>query len=223
MGEGYKPADVNIGRLMTRTNWDDLFALFLEVHNCKPDGKSVVPCFPGAGYCGCGKPHDVCDQEWKDKGYKGSSHGPIAKPRFEKLSNDPKYLLVLAGAARIGGFRGHGKKILPGDVLSAVTTAMENYRRNLDGGHSGAVGAGAPKLCSATSTEQVLSETQGAGECIGGGGLGLWCRGRNGRKAPSSLTKLEYLDRECALDALVNDADERPAPIEFGLGGDAPV
>ncbi|MAV11925.1 MAG: hypothetical protein CL861_00440 [Cyanobium sp. MED843] len=156
----------------------------------------------------------MCDQEWKDKGYKGSSHGPIAKPRFEKLSNDPKYLLVLAGAARIGGFRGHGKKILPGDVLSAVTAAMENYRRNLDGGHSGAVGAGAPKLCSATSTEQVLSETQGAGECIGGGGLGLWCRGRNGRKAPSSLTKLEYLDRECALDALVNDADERPAPIE---------
>ena len=232
--------------------------------------KGVYHCFPGGGHCRCGTDLNVCRKAWQERGFKEVRHGQLPKPLATKISSDPKYLVVLAGVARIGGLLGHDTKILAADVKAAVVARMATYRQQqpppraapkvggaVDEGHSGTA---VVKVCSAESTSQAAgpgacgenalamwSGTVGAaprldgtldfteedeplgaapvgevcareelGAQSGGGGLSLWCRGRGGRVAPAALTKLTCFDRECALDALVNDADSRPLPMPPG-------
>ena len=73
----------------------------------------------------CGHPINLCRSEWQKRGFKEVRHGQLPQALAKKILDDPKYLLVKAGVARIGGLVGFDQKILPADVKAELVTRME--------------------------------------------------------------------------------------------------
>ena len=188
---------------------------WLKALKYKAGGKTRIPCIAGACHAGCGRTLADCKAEWKKVAPDVELvHGALPTPLYREVTNNPNNMLLLVGFARGGGLLQHEKKIEPLEVREAVVEKMVAWQKHQlskgDGPQGGALVDGN------RGSVSTLASLGAAGDevfapAIGGGALGVWCRGRGGRKAPKVLVDLHYADHEADLDATVNDPDVRPA------------
>ena len=137
-------------------------------------------------------------------------HGALLTPLYREFTNNPNNMLILVGFARGGGLLQHEKKIEPLEVREAVVEKMvawQKYQLSKGDGSKGGALVGEHRSSVSTLVSFGAASDEVFAPAIGGGALGVWCRGRGGRKAPKVLVDLHYADHEADLDAAVNDPD----------------